>query len=204
MGSCSTTPVGDCARGTHQLGGHPSPAVPPLWLCPLPPGTGQKEKAWIRAGLQQHPAVSAGFTTQDTHSAWENTALHIPQFRPPTAQALYILHVAPPVPYHNIVVPSLSTGRHIFQAEDNELPPWVHFSPLFLTALLSAGIPYVIGPHRVSTHVDSKWKCWQPSWAPGMEQGEERGWLCPLVPAVLWGKQGSGHHSQQEPTSSKP
>lgn len=48
---------------------------------------------------------------------------------------------------HNIVVPSLSTGHHIFQAEDNELPPWVHV--LFLsTLLLSAGIPYVMGPYR--------------------------------------------------------
>lgn len=48
--------------------------------------------------------------------------------------------------YHNIAVPSLSTGHHIWQGEDNEVPPWVHFPHLFLTALrLSAGVPYVMG-----------------------------------------------------------
>lgn len=62
--------------------------------------------------------------------------------------------------YHNIVVPSLSTGHHVLQGEYNEVLPWVHFPHLFFTALrLSAGIPYVLGPHGVSTHMDSKWKC---------------------------------------------
>lgn len=45
--------------------------------------------------------------------------------------------------YHNIVVPSLSTGHHVFQGEDNEVPPWAHFPHLFLTALHSVLVSHM-------------------------------------------------------------
>lgn len=103
--------------------------------------------------------------------------------------------------YHNIVVPSLSTGHQVLEGEENEVPPLGSFpSVVSHCTLPQCWYPTCDGcPQDVSTHVDSEWKCQQPSCAPGTEQGEERAWLCPTVSAALWATRGS----QQAPTPSK-